>query len=66
MTKEIFFDLAFTNIGILALSTPGADFLRLSVLLCENNQQIYRSAINCGLHVRFENTTVRDRVTGTI
>lgn len=60
MTKEIFFDLEFTEDGVVNLSTAGYNFLANSNL--DNLEELYRNAIDRGLHVRFQNKQALDRL----
>jgi hypothetical protein len=64
MTKEIYFDIHFANGGIVALSARGSKFLSDPLTLRASTPTIYQLATGQGLHVRFENATVRDLVTG--
>lgn len=63
MTKTLAFDLEFTNDGVVAISPEGEaaigdpDSLRLT------QREFYARAIDRGLHIRFENATLRDSIT---
>lgn len=61
MTKEIFYDLHFTDTTITALTHQG-DMFVLHVPAVMSMQLAYRAAIDQGLHVRFETAAVRDSI----
>jgi hypothetical protein len=63
MTKELFYDLHFTDTAITSMTDQGDAFL-MSTPQGMSTQLAYRLAIDQGLHVRFENAAVRDSVTG--
>ena len=63
MTKELFYDLHFTDTEVIAISPSGQAFLNTVDLTSRQMQNLYLAAIDAGLHVRFENVAVRDSVT---
>ena len=60
MTKEIFFDLEFTDLGIIPLSENGETFLICAGRMA--HAEYYYWAKSQGLHVRFSTAEVRDRI----
>ena len=60
MTKEIGFDLHFTDLCVNAVSAAGRKFLSSSAVYDANYHDIYTKAIDAGLHVRFETSELRD------
>jgi hypothetical protein len=63
MTKEVNFDLEFLGGDhVQAVSARGENFLAVDYLyhdICD----LYRRAVDAGLHTRFETAAVRDWVT---
>jgi hypothetical protein len=64
MTKEIYFDLHFTDLDIAPISHKAVSFLGAAYRLGLDRSTIYQCAVEQGLHVKFETATVRDSVTG--
>ena len=62
MTKSLLFDIHFTDTEVIALSHRGRDFLATADITSRRMRALYRRAVEAGLHVRFENATVRDAV----
>ena len=60
MTKEIGFDLEFTDSGVIAVSAAG------NLFLVEHDQSFprafYELATEAGLHSRFETAELRDSI----
>lgn len=63
MTKELFYDLDFTDTSIAPMSAKAVAFLARAYAAGLSRASIYQVAIDQGLHVRFETVTVRDSVT---
>jgi len=60
MTKELNYDLHFTDTEIVAVSGVGHEFLETYPVHLTDRTKIYKTAIQQGLHVRFETVQVRD------
>ena len=63
MTKELFYDLHFTDTEIIAVSPCGQTFLDTAYLTNRRMRSLYLAAMDAGLHVRFESAAVRDSMT---
>ena len=61
MTKEIGFDLEFSQDSIQPVSDIGRYFLTTRTSSPE--REIYQQAVNAGLHVRFATAALRDEIT---
>ena len=60
MTKELNYDLHFTDTEIVAVSGAGREFLETYPVHLMGRNKAYKAAIEQGLHVRFETVQVRD------
>lgn len=63
MTKELFYDLHFTDTEVIAVSPSGQAFLNTADLTSRQMRALYLAAVESGLHARFETAAVRDALT---
>jgi hypothetical protein len=62
MTKNLKYDLHFNQDSIVALSEAGAEFSDRVSANGQAAEEIYKQAIDDGLHCRFETADVRDSI----
>lgn len=62
MTKEIHYDLEFTDTEVIAVSPEGRTFLGTADISSRRMRPLYLAAVDAGLHVRFETTRLRDEI----
>ena len=60
MTKELNYDLHFTDTEIVAVSGEGHEFLETYPVHLTDRTKACKAAIEQGLHVRFETAQIRD------
>jgi hypothetical protein len=62
--KELVFDLHFIHgpRRVVGLTEDGQRFVRMFPF----DEQFYKTAVECGLHVSFEDEQLRDRITGGV